>query len=51
VDLAATLNLAAGGQAWVGFTAATGGTPAQSHEIVSWQFTPLPAALLARIAC
>lgn len=36
LDIAATLSLT-GGQAWVGFTAATGGL-AQSHDVRSWTF-------------
>jgi hypothetical protein len=39
VDLSSKLSLAAGGLAWVGFTAATGGSY-QNHDILSWSFTP-----------
>jgi hypothetical protein len=37
VDLASTLNLD-GGQAWVGFTAATGGAQ-ENHDLLNWSFT------------
>ncbi|HEY7308917.1 MAG TPA: Calx-beta domain-containing protein [Gemmataceae bacterium] len=42
VDLDSILNLAPGGKAWVGFTAATGGARYQTQDILSWQFAPLP---------
>jgi hypothetical protein len=37
VDLESTLNLD-GGQAWVGFTAATGGAK-ENHDLLNWSFT------------
>lgn len=39
VDLASELSLAAGGQAFVGLTAATGGS-FENHDILSWTLTP-----------
>ena len=42
VDLAAELNLAPDGTAWVGFTAGTGSLAA-ALDIVSWSFCPVAA--------
>lgn len=35
------------GYAYVGFTASTGGGPPNNHDILSWEFVPEPASLLA----
>lgn len=43
VDLGSTLDLPYG-EAWVGFTAATG-TSWENHDILSWSFVPEPATL------
>lgn len=43
VNLASLLSLD-NGNAWVGITAATGGSEAaQGHEVISWQFNQIPA--------
>jgi hypothetical protein len=44
VDLSTALSLAAGGKAWVGFTAGTGGKLNQTQDILNWQFAPLPVS-------
>ena len=36
INLGDALRLPAGGEAWVGFTAATGSTAWQKHDILSW---------------
>ena len=43
IDLAATLNLDSDTQAYVGFTAATGGD-SEEHAILNWSFNSLPLA-------
>src|SRR5262245_12127015 len=49
IDLDATFNLN-NGKMWVGFTASSFNYHEHTHDILSWQFTPFPAALEAATA-
>jgi hypothetical protein len=52
LDLTSLLALPGNTDAYVGFTAATGGGGQENHDLLNWSFTavPVPAAMWALLA-